>query len=119
MRTLPQTRQVLGDHGKLYVPAELVAVYVAEVLPAATVLTPNQFEAETLTGLGPIASIADAARACLALHDAGPEASGDTPFLQRRAGEGQKNQEPQGHRNFAGSAGGFDVRRQRVPVLTL
>ena len=111
--------QVLGDHGKLYVPAELVAVYAAEVLPAATVLTPNQFEAEALTGLGPIASVADAARACLALHDAGPEASGDTPFLQRRAGEGQTNQEPHGHWNFSGSTGGFDVRPHRLPVLTL
>ena len=33
---------VLGDHGKLYVPRELVDVYRREVIRCATVLTPNQ-----------------------------------------------------------------------------
>lgn len=42
---------VMGDNGQLYVPEELVPVYRDEVIPLATVLTPNQFEAETLTGI--------------------------------------------------------------------
>ena len=58
---------VLGDHGKLYVPEELVAIYRAEVVPLATLLTPNQFECELLTGVN-VASEADAVRACDALH---------------------------------------------------
>jgi pyridoxine kinase len=41
----------MGDNGQLYVPEELVPIYRDEVVPLATVLTPNQFEAETLTGM--------------------------------------------------------------------
>ena len=37
---------VLGDHGKLYVPEALVDIYRKEVMPLATLLTPNQFECE-------------------------------------------------------------------------
>jgi len=58
---------VLGDHGKFYVPEELVAVYRERVLPRATIVTPNQFEAEKLTGVA-IASLDDALRACDAMH---------------------------------------------------
>ena len=63
---------MLGDDGKLYVPPELVAVYRDKVLPMATVLTPNQFEVEQLTGGGAVASLEDAAAASLALHAKGP-----------------------------------------------
>ncbi|KAI8541923.1 hypothetical protein RHMOL_Rhmol08G0098100 [Rhododendron molle] len=42
---------VMGDEGKLYVPPELVTVYREKVVPVASMLTPNQFEAEQLTGL--------------------------------------------------------------------
>ena len=62
---------VLGDHGKLYVPEELVAIYRDEVVPTATMLTPNQFEVELLTKRA-IASEADAAAACESLHARGP-----------------------------------------------
>ncbi|KAL3346246.1 hypothetical protein AABB24_024935 [Solanum stoloniferum] len=41
---------VMGDEGKLYVPPELVMVYREKVVPVASMLTPNQFEAEQLTG---------------------------------------------------------------------
>ncbi|KAJ4960578.1 hypothetical protein NE237_020488 [Protea cynaroides] len=41
---------VMGDEGKLYVPQELVSVYRERVVPVASMLTPNQFEAELLTG---------------------------------------------------------------------
>ena len=52
----------MGDGGKLYVPAELVGAYRELVVPKASLLTPNQFEAELLTGLT-IRTEADAARA--------------------------------------------------------
>ena len=41
---------VLGDDGKLYVPADLVPIYRDEALPLASILTPNGFEVEQLTG---------------------------------------------------------------------
>lgn len=41
---------VLGDHGRLYVPSELVPVYRDEIVPLADILTPNLFEVEQLTG---------------------------------------------------------------------
>mmetsp|Transcript_67503 Transcript_67503/g.126245 ORF Transcript_67503/g.126245 Transcript_67503/m.126245 type:complete len:415 (-) Transcript_67503:241-1485(-) len=63
---------VLGDNGKLYVPPELVDVYRSELIALATVLTPNQFEAELLTGFK-VESLQDAVAACLWLHEKGPE----------------------------------------------
>jgi len=63
---------VLGDEGKLYVPTELVEVYRLELVPLAAVLTPNQFEAEALTGRS-IAGLEDALAACLDLHALGPD----------------------------------------------
>lgn len=61
---------VLGDAGKLYVPSELVEIYKTEVVPLATMLTPNQFEAELLTGMS-IATEADGFAACEQLHSQG------------------------------------------------
>ena len=37
---------VMGDHGKFYVPEELMSIYRDELLPLANMITPNQFEAE-------------------------------------------------------------------------
>lgn len=62
---------VMGDEGKLYVPQELVSVYREKVVPVASMLTPNQFEAEQLTGLR-IQSEGDGREACNILHAAGP-----------------------------------------------
>ncbi|KAF2569071.1 hypothetical protein F2Q68_00026806 [Brassica cretica] len=62
---------VMGDEGKLYVPEELVHVYREKVVPLASMLTPNQFEAEKLTGLR-INSEEDGREACAILHAAGP-----------------------------------------------
>eukprot|EP00941_MAST-03F_sp_MAST-3F-sp1_P003509 g3509.t1 len=63
---------VMGDNGKLYIPEELVAIYREEVVAAATVLTPNQFECELLTGMKILSEI-DALKAMRALHEKGPE----------------------------------------------
>jgi pyridoxine kinase len=62
---------VLGDEGKLYVSQELVAAYKATLVPLANILTPNQFEAECLTGLE-VKSKAQALQAAAVLHDMGP-----------------------------------------------
>ncbi|KAM1221263.1 hypothetical protein TB2_008851 [Malus domestica] len=62
---------VMGDEGKLYVPQELVAVYREKVVPVASMLTPNQFEAELLTN-SRIESEKDGREACNLLHAAGP-----------------------------------------------
>ncbi|KAF8030634.1 hypothetical protein BT93_E2925 [Corymbia citriodora subsp. variegata] len=62
---------VMGDEGKLYIPQELVTVYRERVVPVASMLTPNQFEAELLTGYR-IVSERDGREACNKLHDAGP-----------------------------------------------
>ncbi|GFP95580.1 pyridoxal kinase [Phtheirospermum japonicum] len=62
---------VLGDEGKLYVPQEMVSVYREKVVPVASMLTPNQFEAELLTG-SRIVSEKDGREACNSLHAAGP-----------------------------------------------
>lgn len=62
---------VLGDNGRLYVPESLVQVFREKVIPMADVVTPNQFEAEQLTGLT-VDSMEMAERACQQLHDMGP-----------------------------------------------
>jgi pyridoxine kinase len=62
---------VLGDNGKFYVPEELVKVYRETLIPAADVVTPNQFEVEQLTGIL-INTLEDARKACDQLHSMGP-----------------------------------------------
>ena len=61
---------VLGDNGRLYVPAALVDVYRDEVVPRAHALLPNQFEAEVLSGVT-IRTADDARKACAVLHRKG------------------------------------------------
>ena len=62
----------MGDDGRIYVPEGAVALYRDEIVPLASVLTPNQYEAELLTGMK-ISSEADALAACQALHARGPK----------------------------------------------
>ncbi|XP_065037751.1 pyridoxal kinase-like isoform X2 [Musa acuminata AAA Group] len=62
---------VMGDEGKLYVAPDLVSVYREKVVPVASMLTPNHFEIELLTGLR-ITSESDGLKACNILHAAGP-----------------------------------------------
>ena len=61
---------VMGDNGSLYVSKELVPAYKDQIISLATVLTPNQYEAEVLTGIK-IDSKRSALHACQALHDRG------------------------------------------------
>lgn len=75
VRVVSAPLQVLGDDGRLYVPAENVDIYREEVLPLATMITPNQFEAELLSGVT-IVTEEDAVRACMALHSRCVEGGG-------------------------------------------
>jgi len=59
---------VMGDDGKLYVPKELVQIYIDEVLPHADFLFPNQTECEHLTGIK-ILTEKDAITAMDLLHE--------------------------------------------------
>jgi pyridoxine kinase len=63
---------VLGDDGKYYVPVELVDIYRNKVLPRAYMVTPNQFEAELISGVT-IRTEADAIAAITALMALGPK----------------------------------------------
>ncbi|KAJ2999308.1 hypothetical protein HDV02_003242, partial [Globomyces sp. JEL0801] len=62
---------VLGDNGRLYVPAELIPIYKDSLCSLADIITPNGYEAEILTGIKPtfdnIEEVLDA------LHDIGPK----------------------------------------------
>lgn len=66
---------VLGDkwngEGSMYVPEELLPVYKDLVVPVADIITPNQFEAELLTGQK-ICTQQDAVRVMDMLHSLGP-----------------------------------------------
>ncbi|XP_054165504.1 pyridoxal kinase-like [Oppia nitens] len=61
---------VMGDNGQMYVPQELLPVYKDKIILIADILTPNQFEAELLTGIK-INNDSDAIQAIDALHDLG------------------------------------------------
>jgi pyridoxine kinase len=60
----------MGDNGQMYVPEEILPVYRDTVMPLADILTPNQFEAELLTGIK-IKDLSGAIKAIKVLHDKG------------------------------------------------
>ena len=62
---------VCGDNGELYADPALPLAFEQVLLPLATIITPNQFEAELLTRMK-ISSVEDASIACALLHDKGP-----------------------------------------------
>ncbi|XP_069034997.1 pyridoxal kinase [Lepisosteus oculatus] len=63
---------VLGDHGSMYVPENLYPVYKGKVVPVADIITPNQFEAELLTGKK-ISTEKEAVEVMDLLHAMGPD----------------------------------------------
>jgi pyridoxine kinase len=62
---------VLGDDGKYYVPENLVPIFAEKIIPLAYMITPNQFEAELLSGVK-IDSHETAIQALLEMHRKGP-----------------------------------------------
>ncbi|XP_017276093.1 pyridoxal kinase isoform X2 [Kryptolebias marmoratus] len=63
---------VMGDLGAMYVPENLLPIYKNKVVPLAEILTPNQFEAELLTGRK-ISTEDDAIKVMDLLHEMGPD----------------------------------------------
>ncbi|XP_056096851.1 pyridoxal (pyridoxine, vitamin B6) kinase a [Rhinichthys klamathensis goyatoka] len=63
---------VLGDNGAMYVPENMLPVYRDKVVPVADIITPNQFEAQLLTGRS-ISSEKDAVEVMNLLHSMGPD----------------------------------------------
>ncbi|XP_068698790.1 pyridoxal kinase-like isoform X2 [Montipora capricornis] len=61
---------VMGDAGEFYVPEELMPVYRDGILPLADIITPNQFEAELLSGMK-ITNESEAFKAMTILHERG------------------------------------------------
>jgi pyridoxine kinase len=63
---------VMGDYGTgVFVAPGIVDFFSGHALRSADIVTPNQFEAELLTG-SVISSIEDAKRACASIHEHGP-----------------------------------------------
>ncbi|KAI8452604.1 Ribokinase-like protein [Phakopsora pachyrhizi] len=58
---------VMGDDGKLYVSQDVIPKY-KDLLSLATIATPNQFEAQILTGIDP-KSISDIKKCLLSFHN--------------------------------------------------
>ena len=61
---------VLGDNGRCYVPEELINFYCSKLIVEAHIITPNQFEAELLSGIK-VNSRTDAVRCLDELHNKG------------------------------------------------
>jgi pyridoxine kinase len=63
---------VMGDYGRGFFVAEGIPDFIAsQAVRNADIITPNQFEAETISG-SVIESVDDAKRACEAIHAMGP-----------------------------------------------
>ena len=62
---------VMGDHERLYVSPDLVPLYAKDIVALASIITPNQFEAEKLLGRR-IRTEQEAVAACEELHSRGP-----------------------------------------------
>ena len=63
---------VLGDNGECYVPEELINFYKTKLIAQAHIITPNQFEAELLSGIK-VNTKADAINCLNELHSRGPK----------------------------------------------
>jgi len=80
---------VLGDNGKLYVPKELVSVFLSRIIPKANIITPNLFELEIIYG-DKITSKESMYKAMSHCHDLGVETvivSSSKPF------DGEENED--------------------------
>jgi pyridoxine kinase len=72
---------VMGDYGRGFFVAEGIPEFISrQAVACADIVTPNQFEAETISG-SVIASVDDAKRACEAIHRMGPSVVLITSFM--------------------------------------
>ena len=61
----------MGDEGRLYIAPALVEAYKRVIVPLASIMVPNQFEAELLADMK-IGSVEDGFLLCAQLHQRGP-----------------------------------------------
>ncbi|CAM6102518.1 unnamed protein product [Calypogeia fissa] len=101
---------VMGDEGKLYVPQELVPAYREKVIPLASLITPNQFEAELLTGCK-IQNEEEALKGIDALHAAGP-----SKVVITTLDIGQKLLVVGSHRRKKGESQQFKITMEKIPA---
>lgn len=74
---------VMGDYGRGFFVAEGIPQFISsQAVRSADIITPNQFEAETISG-SVIADVDDAKRACEAIHGLGPSVVLITSFKPR------------------------------------
>jgi pyridoxine kinase len=74
---------VMGDIGRgFYVKPDIPDMFKKELTPLADIITPNQFELETLTGIS-IVNIEDALNAINILHEMGPSIVLLTSFKEK------------------------------------
>jgi pyridoxine kinase len=106
---------VMGDVGRgFYVKPGIPEIFKNEVLPAADIVTPNQFELEALTGLETGSSPA-VRRAIDRIHRAGPRVVLVTSYK----GEDAPKDDPPGHPKHLDmlASDGNEVYRIRTPEL--
>lgn len=69
---IPDVRLRVSSTCRLYVPEELIPLYKECIVPNVSLLTPNQFELQLLSGRA-VTNIADGIEACKELHKLGTE----------------------------------------------
>lgn len=75
---------VMGDVGRgFYVKPDIPGIFKNELIPAADIVCPNQFELEALTGIT-VTNINTAKKAISALHKAGPSVVLVTSFREKQ-----------------------------------
>lgn len=93
---------VMGDDGFMYVPKELLPIYRDEIVPLSNITTPNQYEAELLTGKK-IITEQDVWNACEWFHEksvstvalSSTDLGGDNKllaFLSHKVSNGEKHE---------------------------
>ena len=81
---------VMGDTGKgLYVNSGIPEIFKNDLLALADIITPNQFELETLTGIK-TGSPGNAVKAINALHEKGPSVVLVTSYYEENSGAADK-----------------------------
>jgi len=80
---------VMGDTGRgIYVKPDIPDMFRNELVPLADIVTPNEFELETLTGVG-VKCVDDTRRAINMLHEKGPGIVLVTSFRGGGSGPGE------------------------------
>ena len=107
---------VMGDVGRgIYVRPDIPDMFKNDLIPLADIVTPNEFELETLTGIK-IQGLDDAKRAAAILHEKGP---GIVLVTSYRGGESPVGGSPQIGMLVSDKTGYYLVKTPELPITTL